>query len=150
MYVDGQSLTSIANKIRSKSGKSAQLQFPNDFITEVNGLAVAGKTVVTGTWTANGETLFSKSNLGFEPEGAVMMLLAYSGSTSTNKVSCAVYPDVNGGGGKHGQTNHLNNLTDQGYGFDVSSANNWTISLTADWSNDPPVFQGTYFFVIWG
>lgn len=150
MIVREQSLTNIANKIRSKTGKSAQLQFPNEFISEINSLATAGKNVITGTWSANGEKLFSKNNLGFQPEGAVLLLLAYSGSDSTNKIACAVYPDINGGGGKHGASNDQNNLTSQGYGFIVSSANNWTISLSSNFSNSPPVFQGAYFYVIWG
>lgn len=150
MLVSGQSLTKIAKKIRSRTGNSVQLQFPTDFISEVNSLAGDGKTVVTGTWSANGDTLFEKKNLGFEPEGAVLMLYGYSGSTSTDKVSCAIYPAIDGGGGKHGQTNHLNNIVDQGFGFDVKSANNWTISLNADWGSSPPVFQGTYLYVIWG
>ena len=37
--VQGSSLTAVANKIREKTGGSAPLEFPDDFITEIDSLA---------------------------------------------------------------------------------------------------------------
>ena len=48
-------LTSIANAIRAKGGTSAQLTFPNEFVTAINAISGGGgSTLVTKTITENG------------------------------------------------------------------------------------------------
>lgn len=48
-------LTSIANAIRAKGGTSAQLTFPNEFVTAINAISGGGgSTLITKTITENG------------------------------------------------------------------------------------------------
>lgn len=52
--VNDTSLTSVANSIRAKSGTSADLSFPDGFVTAINGIPSGGATLISKLITANG------------------------------------------------------------------------------------------------
>ena len=55
-FVDGQDLTDIADAIREKTGKSAGMEFPDEFVSEIGSISSGGGITPTGTKqiTANG------------------------------------------------------------------------------------------------
>lgn len=62
-------LTTIADSIRSKSGKSGTMAFPNGFASAISGIST-GITVQrkSGSFTTNTSGSATVSNLGFKPD----------------------------------------------------------------------------------
>ena len=89
-FVEDSSLTTVANAIRSKSGTSAALKFPNGFVSAVNAIQTGGSSGGNSgpfsaaeefIWTApakitdnSGETVIPHS-LGVTPDGYHVMAL---------------------------------------------------------------------------
>ena len=78
-------LTSIANAIRAKGGTSAQLTFPNEFVTAINAISGGGgSTLVTKTITENGT--YSASDDSADGYSEVTVNVPTSGSSAWTKV----------------------------------------------------------------
>ena len=112
--VSDTSLASVANAIRTKTGSSSQLEFPTDFVSEIQSIPSGGTTLISKSITANGEYIASSDNAdGYSSvnvavqsrlvrgtfTGAVAekgtakdISLSYSGSGYP--IACVIYPSV--------------------------------------------------------
>lgn len=83
-------LTSIANAIRAKGGTSAQLTFPNEFVTAINAISGGGgSTLVTKTITENGT--YTASDDSADGYSEVTVNVPISGSSAWTKVAETSY-----------------------------------------------------------
>lgn len=55
-------LTSIANAIRTKTGKSSSMAFPDEFVSEINSISTGGTTLITKSISENGTYSASSDN----------------------------------------------------------------------------------------
>lgn len=79
-------LTSIANAIRAKGGTSAQLTFPNEFVTAINAISGGGgSTLVTKTITENGT--YTATDDDADGYSEVTVNVPTSGSSAWTKVA---------------------------------------------------------------
>lgn len=60
-------LTSVANAIRTKSGGSGTLTFPNGFISEIGNIS----EIASGTWTLSSDNKTVQVDVDFEPTHAI-------------------------------------------------------------------------------
>lgn len=81
--VSGADLTAVANKIRSKGGTSAQLEFPTEFVSAIEAISGGGSTLGTKTITQNGTYNASSDSL----DGYSQVTVNVSGGGSTNILS---------------------------------------------------------------
>lgn len=66
------SLTSVADAIRAKTGGSAALEFPTEFVSAISAIpSGGGAQVKTGTFTGDG-TINAALSIGFEPDIVVI------------------------------------------------------------------------------
>lgn len=83
-------LTSIANAIRAKGGTSAQLTFPNEFVTAINAISGGGgSTLVTKTITENGT--YTATDDDADGYSEVTVNVPTSGSSAWTKVAETSY-----------------------------------------------------------
>lgn len=125
-------LTSIANAIRSKTGKSDTMTI-NEMPTEINNISAGGE-MITGIFElSNGaKTITIPECIGYDNIVFIYFYNAYSASISSNyQVLLCSY--ING----------------QGYGISLASGSGWLISSTPTWDKTTGAlycgFAGSYY-----
>lgn len=153
MYWESGSVQLLANAIKTASGTSEQLQFPDDFITAIDNIGNNKYRVDFGTWGNTSTQVSSWSHsVSFTPEGAVLVRVDTRGQYY--RMVCAAASTDNGTGN---------------YGITQANASSGPGGLlktpivlgTNSVSIENPVadekgtmrnsgFKGIYFYVIWG
>ena len=153
MYCDANSLTSLANAIRTAGGTSAQLQFPADFVNAIKNIgSSSGYQVETGTFPAGSDKPRTWShNVTFVPEGVVIVRADVSGQYYGGICTASSVAE----NGTYGTTQSSGLSGPGGLLLTQIVLGSTSVSITNPQAREgsstkDTFFRGTYLYMIWG
>jgi hypothetical protein len=130
-------LTTVADSIRSKAGKTGEMKFPDEFKSVVDGIVLSsGTTNQEKSGSVNLGSNSNTANVGFKPDVVSITVSGYPALTAVFKNSTSI--DVWAGNDQQQQYPFLCvNIKQTSTGFTVSGA------YRIDWELDDATYSGT-------